>query len=218
MNNNLKFDLVVFDLDGTLASSHKTIYEATLGTLKTLGINHHLDPEKFYGMIGWHFEDIFEQFDFKVPDFEEFLKIYKSVYFDYIESSKLYPNVVSVLKSITSARYKTALLTTKSQEQAELLSKYFEIDSFLNYIMGRRPGMAHKPSPEPLLKICEELDVDPELTLMVGDTEMDILCGINAGAPTCAVTFGYRSKDQLLELNPDYVVDSFKDIYNILSK
>jgi HAD superfamily hydrolase (TIGR01549 family) len=57
--------------------------------------------------------------------------------------------------------------------------------------MGRRDGLAHKPSPEPLIYICNELDIKISETLMVGDTELDIQCGKSAGsklAEFCLVT------------------------------
>jgi len=51
---------------------------------------------------------------------------------------------------------------------------------------------------------------------MVGDTEMDILCAKNAGTASCAVTFGYRSLEELQQLNPDYLVNNYKELEIIL--
>ena len=87
----------------------------------------------------------------------------------------------------------------------------------MNYVAGRKPGLPIKPAPEPLLEVCSILEVDPQKTLMVGDTEMDIQCGKNAGAVTCAVTFGYRTKEKLENDNPDYIIDNIADINIILN-
>ena len=83
--------------------------------------------------------------------------------------------------------------------------------------MGRRAGMEHKPSPEPLLYICNELNVEPENTLMIGDSEMDVRCAHNAGTVSCGVTFGYRTRELLFEENPDYIVDNFDEVKNIFN-
>ena len=77
--------------------------------------------------------------------------------------------------------------------------------------------MEHKPSAEPLLYICNELNVDPKKTLMVGDSEMDIQCAKNAGAVSCGVTFGYRTRELLIDENPDYIIDKFDEVKNIIN-
>lgn len=212
----MKFDLVVFDLDGTLLSSHETIYRATVYAFNKLNIEGELPHDKFCTRIGWHFEDIFNEFGIHVPDFERFLEIYKSVYFDYIDSSEIYPGVMDTLKYIKSNNIKTALLTTKAQDQADKLSVYFNLDDELDYIMGRRPGLAHKPSPEPLLKICEELSIEPHKCLIVGDSEMDVQCGKNANSKTCCVTYGYRSKESLEKEKPDFMIDNIEELRYIV--
>ena len=211
----MKLDLVVFDLDGTLVSSHETIYLATIYTLKQLDIKEELPHDKFMTRIGWHFEDIFSEFGIPVKDFEEFMTIYKSVYFDYIDSSELYPGVNAILDHLKSKNIKTALLTTKGQDQAEKISKYFKINDKLNYVMGRQPGLAHKPSPEPLLKICSDLSAEPGNTMIVGDSEMDVQCGKNAHSKTCGVTYGYRTKESLEIEQPDFIIDKMEELLYI---
>lgn len=213
----MKIDFVVFDLDGTLVSSHETIYKATLHALKEVGIPNEIPHHAFMNMIGMHFEDIFREFGFKVPDFEYFLKIYKSIYFDYMDESVLYPQVNSSIDRLKKSGLKIGLLTTKGQDQAELILKHFSLFNNFNGVMGRRPGVAHKPSPEPLLKLCDEVNVNVSNTLMVGDSELDVECGKNAGAFTCAVTYGYRNKESLLNYNPDFMIDSIDRVEYILN-
>lgn len=209
--------LVVFDFDGTLVSSHETIYKTTLHALGEVGIKAEMPEEKFYQMIGWHFEDIFREFGFAVPDFEEFIKIYKLHYFSHLDSSFIYPGVKELLFWLNKNKIKTALLTTKGQDQAELLLKHFGLMEHFDYVMGRRPGIAHKPSSEPLLKICDDVKVKPEDTIIVGDTEMDIECGKGAKSKTCAVTYGYRTKEFLQKQLPDFLIDKIEDLEYIVS-
>jgi phosphoglycolate phosphatase-like HAD superfamily hydrolase len=110
-----------------------------------------------------------------------------------------------------------SLLTTKGQDQAELILQHFSLFNKFDYVMGRRPGMAHKPSPEPLQKICNDLNVVVSDTLMIGDSEMDIQCGKNAGSKTCAVTYGYRTKADLQKLSPDFLIDNILDVEYIVN-
>lgn len=214
----MQINLAVFDLDGTLVKSHETIYKATLHVLDELNISGELPEEKFCTRIGLHFEDIFREFGIVVPDFEKFIGIYKSVYFDFMDLSELYEGVNEILDHIKSQNLMTALLTTKAQDQADKIIDHFSLRKKFDLIMGRRHGVAHKPSAEPLFKICEELNVNPAETLIIGDSELDIQCGKNAGSKTCAVTFGYRNKEDLQKQYPDFLIDNLFELQYIIDK
>lgn len=203
---------LVFDLDGTLVKSHKNIYDATVHSFNQLKVKFNLPEDEFNKKIGHHFEDIFNDFGIVVDDFEEFINVYKKAYFEYIDSSELYENVEETLDELKAREFKIALLTTKGQDQADKIINHFNLSHNFDYIMGRRPDIAHKPAPDMLLKVCEELNSDPKNTLMVGDTEMDILCGKNAGSKTCGVTYGYRTKEDVKNLNPDFVIDELSEL------
>ena len=191
---------ICFDLDGTLIDSKVTILKSTEATLKELNINASIPEDKFTNVLGMHFIDIFKEFKIDVPDFNKFISIYKSLYFDYIDDSVPFPDAAEVLKHFNGNGIKTSLLTTKAQDQADKIVDYFNIRKNISYVMGRRDGIAHKPSADPLLKICNNLSIPPSQTLMVGDTELDIECGKNAGARTCGVTYGYRKKEQFCRI------------------
>jgi len=207
---------ICFDLDGTLVDSGDTILESTKAALDRLKISYKIDKNIFNNMIGMHFIDIFEKLKIDVPDFEKFITIYKSLYFDFMESSYLYPGVQQTLHYMNENNIKVSLLTTKVQDQAEKIIDHFKLRSSFNYLMGRRDGFAHKPSAEPLLYICKELNVEPAETVMVGDTELDIQCGKSAGSKTCGVLFGYRTKTQLENEKPDFLISGLNELKSIL--
>ena len=210
MQSTLKH--ICFDLDGTLVDSHKTIYNSTIKSLNDLKIPNNINEEVFRKMIGMHFVDIFEDMNVLVEDFEEFIQVYKNNYFLFIDDSELYPDVSDVLEFLSQKGYKISLLTTKAQDQAEKILEYFNLSKYFDVIMGRQNGIAHKPSAEPLLLICKELNVSPTESLIVGDTELDILCGQNANTKTCAVTHGYRTEESIVVHKPDYIVKDLNEL------
>ncbi len=214
---NIKIDAVVFDLDGTLVKSHENIYKATVKTFEKLGQKVEIPTQQFYDLLGHHFKDMFDALNLYVDDIEYFIDVYKNLYFDFIDYSKLYNGVEETLSLLKQKKIKTGLLTTKGQDQAEKIVKHFKIDNYFNEIMGRRNGIAIKPSAEPLLLIFDNLKVEPSKSLMVGDAELDIQCGKNANAKTCAVTFGYRSKENLMKENPDFIVDNYSEFIDIIN-
>lgn len=213
--NQLTLDHFCFDLDGTLVDSNQTIFKATAFTLNKLGINFNVDENEFALMIGKHFVDIFTAFNINVPDFDQFIKIYKENYFIQMGYSQMYPDVEETLANLKKRGAKISLLTTKVQDQADRIIDYFNLRDHFDLVMGRRDGIAHKPSAEPLIMICNELNVDVTSTLMIGDTEIDIQCGKNAGAKTCGVLYGYRTKELLEIEKPDYIVSSIKEIISL---
>ncbi len=205
-----------FDLDGTLVDSNKTIYETTAFTLNKLNIKFNIDRDLFTAKIGQHFNDIFKAFNIHISSFDEFITIYKANYFEQMQYSKLYDGVEKTLAELKDRDIKISLLTTKVQDQADRIIDYFNLRKYFDLVMGRREGIAYKPSPEPLQIICKELNVNLKNTIMIGDTEMDILCGKNAGGFTCGVSYGYRTKE-LLELEqPDFIVDRINKILDFV--
>lgn len=207
---------VCFDLDGTIVDSYFTIFKTTVNTLKVLKIKQTLDEKEFRKRIGHHFIDIFRELNIPVNDFDEFINIYKNLYFDYISDAALYPGVEDVMEYLKSKNIFISLLTTKGQEQADRNIDYFGLRKYFSYVMGRRSGIANKPSADPLIYICNELKAAPENTMFVGDTEMDIRCGKNAGAKTCAVLYGYRTRDFLISENPDFSIAGISELKSIL--
>jgi phosphoglycolate phosphatase/pyrophosphatase PpaX len=207
---------ICFDLDGTLVNSSKTIYKSTLETLDFLKVSNTFEESEFNNRIGHHFKDIFSDLRIPVEDMEHFINIYKSNYFNFIDESDLYEGTTEILEHLHREKILISLLTTKAQDQSEKILDHFKLTKYFHYIMGRRPYINHKPSPEPLVLICKELMTSPANTIMVGDTELDILCGKNAKAKTCAVTYGYRTKESLIELSPDYLIDNLSEITGII--
>ena len=122
---------VCFDLDGTLVDSKETILESTKAALDQLKINHKIDEDIFTNMIGKHFVDIFEELKIDVPDFEKFISIYKALYFDFMDSSYLYPGVQQTLQHLNEKNIRVSLLTTKVQDQAEKIIDHFNLQIFI---------------------------------------------------------------------------------------
>lgn len=204
-----------FDMDGTLIDSSRTIFNSTVLTLDKLGIKNQLDEKEFSLKIGQHFKDIFDTFNIIVPDLEEFINLYKKIYFQQLKHSTLYPDVKEVLKHLKSKNKLVSLLTTKAQDQTEIILDYFNLTGYFDFVMGRRDGIPYKPSPEPLIIICTQLNTDVGKTIMIGDTELDIRCGKSAGSFTCGVEYGYRSKELLEDEHPDFIINSIKDIIEL---
>ncbi len=207
---------VIFDLDGTLMKSDKTIFQSMLKALKDIKIELNLSQNEFQQYIGLHFVDIFQALNIQVQNLDLFFEKYKTYYYKLINLTEIYPDVENVLRTLYEKGIKISLLTTKSQEQADKIIDYFGLRKYFSIVMGRRKGVQHKPSAEPINLICSELGIAKEKTIMVGDTEMDIGAGKNAGVFTAAVSYGFRNKDELFNLNPDFIFENISEILKII--
>jgi len=208
---------VVFDLDGTLMQSSLTIYKTTIKTLEEFNIKPTFTEDDFNSKIGYHFQDIFDDFNMNISDIEYFIEVYKSYYFDYIDDSKFYPNTFEALEALNKNNIYTSILTTKAQDQVEKIIDHFGVRNYFNIIMGRRDGIKIKPAPDALLLICNKTGILPSETIIVGDSDLDIQCGKAAGTFTCAVTYGYGNNEKLFIQKPDFIINDIKQLLPILN-
>lgn len=207
-----KIEAIVFDLDGTLTDSKKNIYEAIMAAFKDLNIKETIIEEEFGKYIGLTFQEIFEDLGIEVDLIDEFFEAYKSHYYKLLHLTSFYPTVLDTIKTLDEKQIKICLLTTKAQDQADYIIDQLDLRKYFTYVMGRRPDVSNKPSAEPLELLLSDITINKENAVMVGDTEMDINCGKNAGVKTVAVKYGYRTLDQLIALEPDIMVDSLNEI------
>lgn len=198
--------LFVFDLDGTLTDSEETIYKAAVSTLAEYGIHNAITAEQMRARIGAHFADIFHELDIPITDMESFIEKYIVHYFRYIDGTFVYEGVEDLLRHLKAEGHAVALLTTKAQDQADLIIDHFRLRKYFDLVMGRRPELPVKPDPGGLLSIIAELGFTPETTVMIGDSEFDIRCGKNAGTGTVGCLYGFRSEEFLRNEQPDYLI------------
>jgi phosphoglycolate phosphatase-like HAD superfamily hydrolase len=112
-------------------------------------------------------------------------------------------------------KIKTGIITSKLGDVARSFLKDLKIAHLFDVIVGEGDAEM-KPSSAPVIHACKTLKEKPENCIIVGDSEDDIITGKNAGAKTIAVLWGYRNRKQLENANPDYMVESVRELRNIL--
>jgi phosphoglycolate phosphatase len=92
-----------------------------------------------------------------------------------------------------------------------ILSSVFPSTSFA-CILGDRPGSPRKPNPDGARQAMKTMGLIPEETAFIGDSEIDVETGREAGMFTIAVSWGYRNRLELEAAKPDAIVDGAEDI------
>ncbi len=106
-------------------------------------------------------------------------------------------------------------MPNKPQVFARPLLGFMGLSPLFDFILGGEILQERKPDPRPLLYTAAHLYVDPALCVMVGDSDNDILGGINAKMPTAFIKGGYYHGD-ITKVGPDYICESFSDFNHVI--
>ena len=208
-----KYRLVVFDWDGTLADSLQQIVSAMEHAIDLHGLARPGTGEIRHG-IGLGLGELISRL---FPDLEpeiqlQVAKAYRERYLaTAADVTALFPGVEETIKTLHETGYYLAVATGKSRRGLERsleqtgLREYFHATHCADETFS-------KPHPQMLREIMELLDIPPEKTLMVGDSEHDMQMAKNAGVSPLAVNYGAQDSRRLLEFNPVMVLPSLPEI------
>jgi phosphoglycolate phosphatase-like HAD superfamily hydrolase len=212
--NNIKN--ILFDVDGTLLDSRRDIATAQLWTYRQLGVDT-LKPEDIYPLIGKPLAETFttllpQRLHDRIP---EAGLIYRDYYRAHaFDTTSLFPGVKETIATLFEAGINLATATIKSTETTAKVLAHFGIAQYFAHIQGT-DNTPFKPDPHIINTILELQDWKKEDTIMVGDTDKDIFVGRNAGVRTCGVTYGSFTREQMLALKPDWIIDRISGLLEL---
>lgn len=133
---------------------------------------------------------------------------------------ELYPDALEVLNYFKDTNKKTALITSSKQENIDPLLEKYDIRHLFDVTITRFDVENQKPHPESIEKALILLDGIKDEAIIIGDSDKDVLAGINSGIDS--ILFYppehelFYELDELRTHNPTYVVHDFRDIMNII--
>lgn len=210
--------LVVFDLDGTLADTINDLGYAVNFALKENNLPE-LPLAIFPTLVGNGMEDLVRRsIGERGADDELYLKVRKDFdqYYDAHsgDNTVAYEGIPELLSALAEKGIATAVLTNKAHRYVgDILKKCFPHHSF-NLFYGQREGIARKPHPQALDLMLLELGFSKEDCLYIGDSEVDVKTALNAGVDLVAVSWGYRSAEQIKNAGANVIVDTPSEILN----
>ena len=223
---------LLFDFDGTLADTTRTILKTMSLTIAELGLP--LPPEtQMKSGIGLPLRACIQKAG-NVPEeladraAELYHKFFKQVAFgtENIEALKidpgaegaavLYDGVKETLEWLRAQGYVLGIATSRRWDTLQLFLRHFGIMDLFGAIVTVEDVAHPKPAPDTVLYDLEKLNRRPEETLVVGDATYDILMGRNAGCRTCAVSYGNQGRDLLQTASPDWIIDSMRELPALL--
>lgn len=205
---------VLFDLDGTLVDSADDIALSLRLTLEELG-KPEMMPGDVRSLIGGGVRALLEKVlgdDFR----EEHVKIFRKHYLSNpVVHTRPYKGVRKTLAELGARRIRLAVVTNKLEELSIEILKRLDLIEFFDIVVGGDTFGEKKPSPLPIIRTLESIGVEPAESLMVGDTEADILAGRGAGTKTALAAWGYVKNGSA---SPDFLLNRPEDILNLTSR
>ena len=209
-------DLLIFDLDGTLIESKWDIATAVNLTLRDLGLPVR-EQEEIFSFVG---DGIKHLLRLSVGEenqsrYEDALRVFRGHYLAHcLDRTQFYPGIDRVLAHY-AAKHK-AVATNKSLEYTTRILDGLGAHHF-TYIVGGDNGYGLKPEPGMLLKILDELKVEKDRAVLIGDSTNDINGGHNAGIKVCAVGYGMGNREKMAACNPDWFIEQPEDLIRLFA-
>ena len=200
--------LVIFDFDGTLGDSQKLITDTMLATIERLNLPMR-SREECARTIGLPLKECFSSIiPMSDEQSEECAKVYSEIFNvkNVPGVVKAFPGVVETLERLSSQGILMSIASSRSHRTLAKLMDELDLSKYITYLIAADDVVEKKPAAESVLKTLRHFNVEAHETLVVGDTEFDILMGRNAGTHTCGVTYGNGSKESLEAAKAEWIV------------
>ena len=212
-----QFDLIAFDWDGTLFDSTALITRAIQAAVADVGGTVPTDQSASY-VIGMGLMQALAHAAPDVPK-EKYPLLgerYRHHYMARQHDLSLFDGVLPLLAELKGRHHWLTVATGKSRTGLNDVLRTVELQGMFD-ASRTADETAGKPSPLMLHELMAEFGVDPERTLMIGDTTHDLQMALNAGCASVGVSYGAHEPDAFHALKPLHVAHSVRDLYSWLS-
>jgi len=212
-----QFDLIAFDWDGTLFDSTALIVHCIQAAVADVGGTVPSDRAASY-VIGMGLMQALAHAAPDVPP-EQHARLgerYRHHYFAHQHDISLFEGVLPMLAELKGRHHWLTVATGKSRRGLDEALHSVELQGVFD---GSRTAdeTAGKPSPLMLNELMREFGVDPERTLMIGDTTHDLQMALNAGCASVGVSYGAHEPDAFHELRPLHIAHSVRELHDWLA-
>ena len=205
-------DLVMFDLDGTLADTGRDLADAVNFTRARFDLPK-LPDATVLAHVGRGVEYLLHH---AVPEenpkhFHDLLRVFLDRYESHLlDATVLYPDVHETLCYFRGKR--RAVVSNKMHRLTVAVLRGLGVDGCFDMILGGDSLPQKKPDPALMRRVLSQFEVAAERALMIGDGAIDIEAGKRAGVATCGVTYGLGRREDIISAKPDYLIDSLSEI------
>ena len=216
----MKYDIVIFDLDGTILNTLDDLADSLNHVLEANNFpTHTIDEVRMF--VGNGIRKLIERALPQDADNATRENIYKqfSEYYGQHSQDKTrpYDGIPELFNELRNVGIKIAVNTNKDEDIAKVIcEKYFP--GMIDVIAGGRTDTPIKPAPDGVNKILKTLNIPKEEALYVGDSDVDMQTAHNARLTAIGCTWGFCTRENLLDNHPDSIAEQPSDILSFIQK
>ena len=213
-------DTIIFDLDGTLLDTLEDLTDSVNYAMERFGLpTHTLDAVR--GFVGNGVAKLIERAipqGVQNPSYEAIFEAFKEHYAKQCEDkTRPYEGIMELLALLKEHGYHLAIVSNKFDGAVkQLCNKYF--GEYISVAIGESDQVKRKPAPDTVYQALRELGSDGSRAIDVGDSEVDLQTAQNAKLPCVSVTWGFRTKEQLLNAGAELIIRTPQELPELLAR
>ncbi len=212
------YDIVLFDLDGTLTDSAPGILNSVRYACRKLGLEmpgeatlrKFLGPpliDSFRELVGLSDTEA----DRAVSAFREYFPT-KGIF-----ENEVYPGVPALLAGLKAAGKTVVIATSKPEEYAKRIMEHFDLAQYCDFVCGATLDETRTDKAEVIAYALETAGItDKSSVVMVGDREHDVVGAKKNGLPCVGAVYGYGSAEELTAAGAAALAETVMDLHKIL--
>lgn len=209
---------VIFDMDGTLLNTLEDMLDSVNVTMDYVMYPRRTRDE-VRAFVGNGAAKLIERCMPKGKEderFDEALEFYRKYYNDHAQiKTEPYPGIPLLLQQLQKRGIFLAVVSNKPDEAVQQLTRRYFPNVF-SAIVGNRADCAVKPAPDTVFLALSKMNQSADKAVYVGDSEVDIATGKNAGMPCFSVTWGFRTEEFLSDHGAERLIHSTEELQNAL--
>ncbi len=205
---------VLFDLDGTLIDTNELIIQSFQYALRELRPS--LSRAEIIPQMG---KTLVEQLNVLSgqSDVSELIKQYREYNVaHHHQLVRIFPGVTEVLSSLRQHGLRVGVVTTKMRASAMRSLTFFGLQNWVEVLVTVEDVENPKPHPEPIQKAISLLNCTPQQTLMVGDSQFDLVAAQQAGVGAIGVAWSLKGEDHLRQFPPLTIVQEMAELFDLV--
>lgn len=214
------YDVILFDLDGTLTDSSPGIVHSIVYALKKYDISVE-DTSELRKFLGPPLHESFRDFyGFDEEKAMEAVSYYRE-YFSAkgILENQIYNGIPDLLKTLNDKGKRIILATSKPQEYTNRIMEHFNLAKYFEFIAGSNMDGTRSKKAEVIAYALQECQItDKSKAVMIGDRMHDILGAKSVGIDSIGVEYGYGDYDELYNAGAIYIVKTVDDLKQLINK
>lgn len=213
----MRWDTVLFDLDGTVTDPKVGITKAVAHALACLGYEG-VDPERLTAFIG---PPLYESFSslcgFQGAQIDRAIDAFRAYYnaHGWAENTP-YPGIHDFLAHLRKEGLQLAIATSKPYETAKLVLEHFDLARYFDIIGGACASDKASAQKSAVIQNTLSRLKNPGRAIMVGDRSYDVLGAHACGLPCIGVLYGYGSREELIDAKADFFAGTLDDLTAII--